>query len=363
MKILVVGAEGVLGSALVELLISLNHQVTCVDLDNVNDLPQMAKDAEVAFIAVPISQIAGTIKELASAMERGSLIVSGGSVAEPIDPNAIDFQLIREKGITFALLHLMFKPERPLRTTIFGQNIALAIEGNETGSWQDWIEEQFIPLGPIFHHLDRNEHDRATAISQIFHMITAVMAAELWNATPETELTIGAKTGGFPCQSVIRSVLRSMGTKPSSVVGEILKSHPHVPATLAILRSALDKIEQSVQLGSTTDIEENMGKARESIEKKLLDEIDWTAEELIRLEADFRKPKRGFDFPPKMNQPGLLARVMAEFDCLGVNKTSTFAHNLPDGGCRFIIGFESIDCRVEGVEKNILSWNEKIKKF
>ena len=355
MKTLVVGAKGVLGSALVELLISLSHQVLCVDLDNVKDLSQLAKDAEVAFIAVPISQIAKIAKLLANTMKRGSLIVSGGSVAQPVDPNAIDFDLFREKGITFALVHLMFRPIVPLSMTIFGENIALAIEGDDKIKWQEWIEEQFMPFGPIFHHLDRDEHDRMTTISQLFHMITAVLAAELWNATAETEVTLGARTGGFPCQSIIRSALRSM--QRPDLITEIVTNHPNVLETLTTLRFGLEKIEQAICVGSTTDIKDGMGKAREDIEVTLREEIDWTAGELIRLEADFRKPKLIFDFPAKMNKPGLLARVMQEFDRLGVNKTSTFAHNLPNGGCRFIIGVESIDRRVQECEANIRTWS------
>lgn len=356
MKVLVVGAKGVLGSALVELMERLGRKVICVDLDNVEGLPQIAKNVAVAFIAVPISQIANIAKVLVGAMKSGSLIISGGSVAEPADPNAIGFGLFKEKGITFAPLHLMFRPIVPLGMTIFGENIALAIEGDETGKWRDWIEEQFLPFGPIFHHLDRIEHDQMTTISQLFHMITAVLAAELWNATSGTVVTLGAKTGGFPCQSIIRSVLRSMQSKVPALVGEIIRSHPHVSATLTILRSAIEKIERAVCLRDTKEIEKDLKIAQGRIEHNLRQDIDWTAGELIRLEADFRKPKLIFDFPAEMNRPGLLARVMAVFDRLGVNKTSTFAHNLPDGGCRFIIGVAEIDGRVREAESVIRNW-------
>ena len=171
---------------------------------------------------------------------------------------------------------------------------------------------------------------------------------------PAAEVTLGARTGGFPCQSIIRSVIRSM-QRPDLIV-EILRNHPHAGATLNILRAGLDKIERAIRLGETVPIESSMAAAREQIELNLREEISWTAGELIRLEADFRKPKLIFTFPAEMNQLGLMTRVMGEFDRLGIDKTSVFAHNLPDGGCRFIIGVDSIDQRVEECEKKIRSW-------
>lgn len=179
MKVVVVGAKGVVGRAIVELLKWLGHKVFGVDLDNAKDLPQIAEGVEVAFIAVPVSKIAEVAGELAGAMKRGSLIISGGSVAQPAAPKAIDFALIREKGIVFAHLHFMFRPEQPLRVTLFGENIALTIEGDETGRWRSWIENQLISFGPFLHQVDGAKHDRVTEISQLFHMITAVLAAKL----------------------------------------------------------------------------------------------------------------------------------------------------------------------------------------
>ena len=350
-NIVVVGAKGVVGRAIVELLEWLGHKVFGVDLDNVQDLPRIAEEAEVAFIAVPISQIAETARELAGAMKPGSLIISGGSVAQPAAPKAIDFALIKEKGIAFAHLHLMFRPEKPLKATIFGENIALAIEGDETGEWRGWIEEQLISFGPFFHQIDGAKHDRVTTISQLLHMITAVLAAKLWNSTDEAELTLGVRVGGFPCQSIVRSVLRSM--QRSDLIAEILTSHPQALATLAVLKSALAEIEQAVRSGVTTEIEKSLTTARGHVEADLLRETDWMAGELIRLEADLRKPKLIFDFPAEMNRPPLLARAMNEFDSRGINKTSTFAHNLPNGGCRFVVGVAELNDQVRECEKAI----------
>lgn len=354
MKVVVVGAKGVVGKAMVELLEWLGHIVFGVDLDNVQDLPRIARDAEVAFIAVPVSQIAEIARELAGAMKRGSLIISGGSVAQPAAPKAIDFALIKEKGIAFAYLHLMFRPERPLKATLFGENITLAIEGDENGKWRSWIEEQLTSFGPFLHQVDGAKHDRVTEISQLFHMITAVLAARLWNSADQAELTLGVRVGGFPSQSIIRSVLRSM--QRPDLIAEILTNHPQVLAVIAILRSALTEIEQAVSSGDTVEIEKSLVKARGRIEADLRQKIDWTAGELIRLEADLRHPKLIFDFPAAMNEPGLLARVMGEFDRLSINKTSTFAHNLPNGGCRFIVGVASVNDQVRECEKVIRGW-------
>lgn len=354
MKVVVVGAKGVVGRAMVELLGWLGHKVFGVDLDNAKDLSQIAREAEVAFIAVPVSKIAEIAGELAGAMKPGSLIIRGGSVAQPAAPKAIDFALIREKGIVFAHLHFMFRPERPLQATLFGENIALSIEDDETGKWRSWLEEQFISFGPFLHQVEGAKHDRVTEISQLFHMITAVLAARLWNCTDEAELTLGVRVGGFPCQSIIRSVLRSM--QRPDLIGEIIANHPQVLAIVAILRSALMEIEQAVHQRDTSVLESNMVTARERVETDSRKKIDWTAGELIRLEADLRKPILIFDFPAEDNVPWLLAKAMAEFDKRGINKTSTFAHNLPNGGCRFIVGVASFNEQVLECEKVIRGW-------
>lgn len=371
MKVVVVGI-GVVGTALAKFLIWLGFEVICLDdkgskdlakiakdadfesVYDIIDLSLVAKDASVAFIAVPISQIAKIAKELAGIMKRGSLIVSCGSVAEPVFPNVIDVDSITKKGITFALVHFMFKPEYPLQATIFGQNIALAITGRQSKKWQKWIDGLFTPFGPIFHYLDRNKHDLVTTVSQLFHMILAVLAAELWCSMLDSMVTLGLKTGGFPCQSVVQSVLRSM--KAPKLIGEILKSHPRTLELIGILRAALNKLENAVRIGNTKSIEQTMAIARSSIGPELLENIDWTAGELLWLQSDFRKPYLVFDFPANMNQLGLLARVMEEFDRLGVNKTSTYAHNLPDGGCRFIVGVKSVNSQVEEATKKVNSW-------
>jgi prephenate dehydrogenase len=354
MTIMIIGALGVLGSTLVEHCIQLGFKAICVDLHNVKDLKQLASNVAVAFIAAPISEIAQIVRTLTAEMKAGSLIVSFGSVAEPSSPNLIDFDLIKQREITFCHLHFMFRPIVPLRSTIFGQNIAISIDGNDADKWKKWLMPMFEPFGPVFHEIDRKQHDQATVIGQLVHMTTAVLVAGLWNKSEADAVNLGIKTGGFPSQSVTRSVLRSM--QAPKLIGEILRNHPLTLPTLEILRNEIDQIEKAVKTEDSTYIVHSLETARKSVNKDLRESIDWTAEKLIRLEADLYKANVIFEFPAEMNKPGLLARVLGVFDRLGINKTSTFAHNKPNGGCVIIVGVESIDRRVKTAETEIRDW-------
>ena len=181
MKIMIAGANGVVGTTLVEHCVHQGFQVICVDLDNLKDLKQLASNVAVAFIATPISVIAPTGRILTDEMKAGSLIVSFGSVAEPSSPHLIDFELMKQRGITFCHLHFMFRPIAPLRSTIFGQNIAFSFEGKDAEKWKKWLLPMFESYGPVFHEINRKQHDQATVIGQLVHMTTAVMVAGLWN--------------------------------------------------------------------------------------------------------------------------------------------------------------------------------------
>jgi prephenate dehydrogenase len=351
MTIMIIGALGVLGSALVEHCVRLGFQVICVDLHNVKDLKQLASNVAVAFIATPISEIAQIGQALTDEMKAGSLIASFGSVAEPSSPHLIDFELMKQREITFCHLHFMFRPIVPLRSTIFGQNIAFSFDGKDAEKWKKWLPSMFEPYGPVFHEIDRKKHDQATVIGQLVHMTTAVMVAGLWNKSETDAVNLGIKTGGFPSQSVTRSVLRSM--QAPKLIGEILRNHPLTLPTLAILRDAIDQIEKAIEAEDPTYIIQSLQTARNSLDKDLRDSIDWTADKLIRLEADLYKANVIFEFPAEMNKPGLLARVLGVFDRLGINKTSTFAHNKPNGGCMIIVGVENIDRRVKIAEQEV----------
>lgn len=353
LRILVVG-NGVLGSALVELFIWLGHQVECIDEATTGLLEEIAARVDVVFVAVPVSVIAEIVSRLAKVMLAGSLIISCGSVAEPAGPSAIDFALMRIRGIAFALLHLMFRPVIPLAQTIFGENFVLWMEGDADGKWRQWIIDQFSRFGPIFHEMNRGEHDRATVISQLFHMLTAIMLAKLWNSWPNEQVNLGAKTGGFPCQSVIESCLRSC--QRPDLVAEIISNHPLALEVIETLKWALDDTKTAIVSGDSHQIEASMAHARGLLSKEVKNGSDFMTSESIRFRADYRKEHLDFDFPAVMNKPGLLAKVMTVFDERGIDKTSTYAHNLPDGGCRFIIGVEEINERVQEAEDIIRGW-------
>lgn len=366
---------GTVGVALAKFLIQLGFNPICFDIvsanerekiaqknnlgqiHDVSDLAKFASAASVVFIATPIGKVSKIILILIDVMRYDSLIVSLASVALPKSLNEAIRDAMKQKGITFLHLHLMFKPEIPLDFFLWGKNITLAIEGIGAEKWLLWTKNLLMPFGPNIEVINFIKHDLITSISQLPHFIFTVLIAGLWVAMLQSIVQAGIRLGGPPCKFLVMCVFRTMKQPP--VIAEILRTHPRALEIIRIFKSWLDKLEHAILTNNMAPIIQVLNDAQGKIEKEVGIEIDTITNMHIQQISDFDKPRITLDFPESMNKPGLLARIVRRFDRQNIDKTSTYAHKLPGGGCRFTIGFKDATDKVREIEARI---RKSIKK-
>lgn len=366
---------GTVGVALAKFLMQLGFNPICFDITSayerekiaqkynlepihdVSDLSKFASAATVVFIATPIGELSKIILILVGIMLQGSLIVSLASVALPKSLKESIRDTMKQKGITFLHLHLMFKPEIPLDFFLWGKNITLAIEGIGAEKWLEWTKNLLSPFGPNIEVINFIKHDLITSISQLPHFIFTVLIAGLWVTMLQSIIQAGIRLGGPPCKFLIMCVFRTM--KQPHVIAETLRTHPRALEIIRILKSWLDKLEHAILTNNMTPIIQVLNDARNKIEKEVGIEIDTITNMHIQMESDFNKPVITLDFPENQDKHGLLTKISGRFDRQNIDKTSTYAHKLPGGGCRFIIGFKDVTDKVRKIEERI---NKNIKK-
>ncbi|MEI7792526.1 MAG: NAD(P)-dependent oxidoreductase [Candidatus Berkelbacteria bacterium] len=342
---------GRVGTAMAEHYRKLGHKVIGVDslpfeklsekartfqIYSPDHLPELIKMANVVCICVPISEIAKLINLIELEGMPGLLVINNGSVANPTAPNEFWAKTLTDKGMTYAHHHPMHLTVLPLSVTLYGENHCLTIEGPDSAKWQGWTKDQFVPYGAIVNDLQPRMHDEITVPAQLCHMITAVCVSEVICETPEDTLKLGLTVGGYPAQALLRSVVRSMNN--TAVIGQILTSHPHALATLDLFQKALDRAREAIVNGDSTEVESRISSAYKRIDIGVRDRIEASIEDHMQFDADCRKPNAEVKFTADENVIGLLGKVLEELDSFGIDKTSTYARNLSDGGCKFIFG-------------------------
>lgn len=354
MTVAIIGAYGVVGKVFVEHLKRLGCIVLEVDRTTALTLREAASQADAVFVfTLPISEVGSLVEEASACMRRGTLLVHGTSIANP-STGPIDGKSVVERGISFAHLHLHFRPQAPLAMTLFGQHVTLCYDGDE--QWKHWLEEEVLqPFKPVTHELAEGVHDAITRLSQVVHMIIAYLVSSVWWEHPPAEVVSGLEIGGPPLQLLKLAVLRiGLGAE---VAANILVNHPSTLATLATVEEAIRSLRNAVEAGNIAQIVRVLQIARtEIIPADDLARHDDDTACLARLKADLAQPSYRFTFPPTANQTGLLVRVLQEFDLRGVDKTSTIAQVLPNGGCLIIVGVRERSDKSEEAAGIVHSW-------
>ncbi len=355
MKIAIIGAKGIVGRTLVEYFDHLGFEVISVDKDTKMTLEKAASLADVIFVVtLPIEEVASLVAQAATFMRPRSLLIHGTSIERPVS-SKIQTGEVFARGITFCHLHFHFRPEVPLSRTLFGQHITISIQGVDATKWQSWILEQLEPSQPIIDYLEPGEHDQITSVSQVVHMIVALLVARTWRAFPTSVVRKAIDIGGPPCRFLIRSVLRvGTGTK---VVESILLNHPRTLNVLEQMIAALQGIRSVVLEHRPGILAGQLLEARSVVDPLVLGRFDQSTARLARAEADTRETNFEFRFSSEANVVGLLARILQEFDSRGIDKTTTIAQVDPDGGCTILVGIREMSEAAREAEKVVRSWS------
>lgn len=353
MKLAIIGAEGVVGCALVEHFSSLGHEVLSVDRNTEATLAGAVPQADVIFVVtLPIEEVAVLLAQTASWMRPGTLLIHGTSIQNPTGQR-IEVDQILARQITFCHFHFHFRPQSPLSRTLLGQRVSISIQESDGAKWREWVLKQFAPFHPIIDEFAfGTEHDRVTSASQLVHMVIALLVAGIWRTLPEKIIRKAIEIGGPPCQLLLRSVLR-VGTG-ARVTESILYNHPltlkmvdNMFAVLQDLRLAILAREPGALVGRLLG-------ARNIIEPTILHQFDKTTVQLARAEADARAAEFEFRFPPAANRSGLLVRILQEFR--GLDLTTTQAQTDPDGGCTIKISVRELSDAARAAEQVVRNW-------
>lgn len=351
----VIGANGAVGSSLVEHMSHFGHQTIVVDRETTRTIENSVPESDVIFVAtLPLDEVPDLINQVASLAKTGSLIVNGSSIEQPRSSHKINHSLLTSKRITLCHCHFHFRPEIPLRRTLAGQSISVSFVNDVHNKWRKWVRAQFLEFAPQWHSLEEGEHDDLTVISQLTHMITCFIVGNLWTKADSRLVKIGTAIGGPPFRLLLRSLLRTASA--ASVTSNILLSHPKTVELIDKVISSLTLLKQLIDEGNKDALTQEISSLRSLVETESLNEWDRSTNELIRLDADMSTCTIVFHFKPNKNLTGLLAKVLHEFDIRNIEKTTTVAQVNPDGGCTFRIGVRHIDSRVDDAVQEVNSW-------
>ena len=352
--IAIIGAKGTVGKTLVEFFKNLNHQVLSVDLDTDLTLEVAAAKADVVFIVtLPIKEVGELIHQAVSVMRPGTLLIHGASVESPVT-NKINSDEVCSKKINFCHWHFQFRPEVPLANTLFGQHITVSGCGDAWEMWRKWLYKQFQPSQPFIHGLAIGEHDQITSVSQLFHMLTALIISKIWGNLPKSRVNMAMRICGPPGRLLIRSVLRvETGAK---VAKSIICNHPHSLTVLDWFLETIQSLRTAIWEHQPEALENWLKGGQSVLEPADLKKWNESTARLSRFDSDMEEARLEFRFSREENRIGLLAKILEQFDVRGIDKTSTLAQKNPDGGCTIIIGiYEKSEAALEA-ERVIRSW-------
>ena len=352
--IAIIGAKGTVGKTLVEFFKNLNHQVLSVDLDTDLTLEVAAAKADVVFIVtLPIEEVGELIHQAISVMRPGTLLIHGTSVENPVT-NKINSGEVCSKKINFCHWHFQFRPEVPLANTLFGQHITVSGCGDDWEMWRKWLYKQFQPSQPFIHGLAIGEHDQITSVSQLFHMLTALIISKIWSNLPKSRVNMAIRICGPPGRLLIRSGLR-VGTG-AKVAESVVYNHPYTLTVIDWFLETGKSLRLAVQERKPGVLTSWFNNGRLILEPTDLARWDSNTARLSRFDSDMEEARLEFRFSREKNKIGLLAKILEQFDVRDIDKTSTLAQKNPDGGCTIIIGIYEISEAALEAERVIRSW-------
>lgn len=352
-RIAIVGSGGVVGSALAEHLNHLGHNVVGIDLDTEATLENSLKDVSVVFVVIlPLQYVPEVVERVVQLTPRNALVVHGSSVETLVTSDTIT--VANQKEITLCHCHFHFRPEAPLRRTLFGHNITAVFFGHNSREWERWLKNQFGRFGPKWIVLPVGEHDEVTEESQLNHMISAVvMGALRGNSTGEGFLR-ALDIGGPPFRFFTGSTIRTAGAP--GVAESILRNHPHTTRVIDRWVEVLRSLRKAIEDGAAESIISTISATRRAIPEDVLAEWDRRIGQTIRMEADRAACNVELNFKPEENVPGLLLRVQEEIAKRSIDQTTLLAQTNPDGGCTFLIGVREMTPAVREMVAEVKSW-------
>jgi hypothetical protein len=352
MKTAVIGAHGVVGKAVSQHFIELGHQVIEIDTDTDATIENSLQDVQVIFVVIlPLAAVHPLLERVVELANHGSLIVHGSSIETP--SLQLDQQLIERKGLTVCHCHFHFRPEIPLSRTLFGQKISVSYR-NDEGIWRNWIEEQFTPFKPEWHEMAPGVHDLVTENSQVPHMVESYVMAHVFAAVNRDSLLSALAVGGPPFRMLWRLVNRI--AQAPDVSASILHNHPYTPNVISQMEAALAALMSELEAGDESVTARQIARVRSLTDKETVEKCDVVTAQLMKIDSDISTCHVEFHFPEQQNKPGLLIRVLREFEKRSISIMSDTSLTNADGSCTFRFGITEMNDEVQEAVAAVQSW-------
>jgi chorismate mutase/prephenate dehydrogenase len=168
--VVIVGGEGAMGGLLARMFRELGHRVELADLHTPRSADELAPEADVVVIAVPIAVTEAVIRQVGPKVRREALLFDVTSIkAGPLAT------MLASTQASVVGTHPMFGPGAH---SVLGQRVVVCKGRGD--AWLNWLLESFRARGLVVTEAGPDEHDRAMALVQVLtHFQTQVFGLAL----------------------------------------------------------------------------------------------------------------------------------------------------------------------------------------
>jgi chorismate mutase/prephenate dehydrogenase len=169
-RVVIVGGAGAMGGLFARMFGELGHHVELADLNTARSAEELAPEADVMVISVPIAVTEEVIRRVGPKLRAEALLMDITSIKA--GPLATMLSCSRAAVVG---THPMFGPGSQ---SLLGQRVVLCRgRGN---AWYEWLMRSFRARGLVVTEADAEEHDRAMALVQVLtHFQTQVFGLTL----------------------------------------------------------------------------------------------------------------------------------------------------------------------------------------
>jgi chorismate mutase/prephenate dehydrogenase len=169
-RVLIVGGAGAMGRVLSEMFGALGHTVDVVDLASARSAEDMAPEADVVVISVPIAVTEEVIRKVGPRVRPDALLMDVTSIKS--SPMAA---MLASTEASVIGTHPMFGPGS---STLIGQRVVICRGRGD--AWHTWLTDSLRARGLTITEAQPEEHDRAMALVQVLtHFQTQVFGLAL----------------------------------------------------------------------------------------------------------------------------------------------------------------------------------------
>jgi len=238
-SISIIGGHGEMGKLFCEFFRDFGHDVLIADIDTKQTNCEVASQADVVVIAVPIEDTEGVIEELSPHCSNDTLLMDITSTkTKPMASMLKSFQ-----GSVIGT-HPLFGPSIH---SLQGQRIAVVC-GRDTEHWLSWLCAMFRARGVSVLETTAQEHDQAMGIVQVLtHQTTEVLGRTIQQLGVDVQRTLAFTSPIYLMELVMAA---RHFAQSADLYASIQMHNPETKRVLDALHDAGDELRQLILQGN-----------------------------------------------------------------------------------------------------------------